>query len=143
MPFFFNNSHTTSPHIFTRSPPHSHSHSFYLRTVSNLVSDLFPSPSFSFSTKARSHFFSRPPFLIPIVGCTIYFTFTFHSPHGNPASSPRFGIVAPTMVDGATYWLFSLQHMVFMEKKCSKVCMCRCVAQEFAVFTGGKPWSVG
>lgn len=76
MSFFFNNSHPTSPHIFTRSPPHSHSpshshsHSFY----NNLVSDLFPSPSFSFSTNARSFAgisFSPPaPFLIPIVGCT-------------------------------------------------------------------------
>lgn len=23
------------------------------------------------------------------------------------------------------------------------VCVCRCVAQEFLVFTGGKPWSIG
>lgn len=28
------------------------------------------------------------------------------------------------LVDGATYWLFSLQHTVIMEKKCGKVCVC-------------------
>lgn len=85
-------------------------------TVSNLVSDLFPSPSFSFSTNARSHFFFAPPVSDPDSRMyIIYFTFTFHSPRGNPASSPRFGIVAPT--GRRCDLLASLQHMVIMEKE--------------------------
>lgn len=95
MAFFFSNSPTLSSHFYPVPTPFPFPFPFH-STASNLVSDLFSSPSFSFSTNTRSHFFFAPPFLIPIVGCTIYFTFTFHSPRGNPASSPRFGIVAPT-----------------------------------------------
>lgn len=139
--------HTTSPHIFTRSPPHSHSPS-HSTAISNLVSDLSSSPSFSFSTNARSfaaHSFSPPAaFLIPIVGCTIYFTFTFHSPRGNPACSPRFGIVAPTGRRCDLLALLITTYSFYGEGKVVRcVCVCVCVAQEFADFTGGKPWSIG
>lgn len=91
------------------------------------------------------HFFSPPAaFLIPIVGCTIYFTFTFHSPRGNPASSPRFGIVAPTGRRCDLLALLITTYSYYGEGKVVRcVCVGVCVAQEFAVFTGGKPWSIG
>lgn len=97
-------------------------------TVTNLVSDLFSSPSFSLSTNARSfaaHSFSRPPFLIPIVGCTNL----FYLPRFTARAGTRLLLsdlaLSHRLVDGATYWLFSLQHTVIMEK--GKVVRCVCV----------------
>lgn len=126
---------------FTRSPPHSHSHSPSILQQPGIRSFPYLPHLFPFLPKRAAHSFSRPPFLIPIVGCTIYFTFTFHSPRGNPASSPRFGIVAPTGRRCDLLALLITTYSYYGEGKVLGVCVC--VAQEFLDFTGGKLWSIG
>lgn len=111
---------------------------------SNLVSDLFPSPSFSSSTNARSHFFSRPPVSDP--DSRMYNLFYLYV--SQPAREPGFfSPIWHCRTDWSTVRPIGSSHyniqLLWRRKSVRCVYVCRCVAQEFAVFTGGKPWSVG
>lgn len=145
MPFFFSNSHNLSSHFYPVSTPFPFP---FHSTVPNLVSDLFPSPSFFLFYQCAqlcSHFFSRPPFLIPIVGCTIYFTFHVSQPAREPGF---FSPIWHCRTDWSTVRPIGSSHynvQLWWRRKSGKVCMCMCVCgtRVCGFLLGESLWSVG
>lgn len=107
-------------------------------TIPNLVSDLLVLPHLFPFLPMRA----APPFLIPIVGCTNLFYLYVSQPAREPGF---FSPIWHCRTDWSTVRPIGSSHyniQLLWRRESGKVCMCVCVAQEFAVFTGGKPWSI-